>query len=88
MHTAGFHKEARRHAGCRALPLSMAGQGKKAQVRSLRGNEEQKRFLQSLGFAPGTQVSIVSELSGDLIVDVKGARVALGRQVAHKIMVE
>lgn len=83
--TAAAHSHGARNAG--ALPLSMAGRGVKMQVCSLRGGEEQKRHLASLGFAPGAEVSVVSDLAGDIIVDVKGARIALGKQMAQKIMV-
>lgn len=81
-----IHSHEATNAGAR--PLAMADRGVAAKVCSLRGNEEQRHFLQSLGFAPGAEVTVVSELAGDLIVDVKGSRIALGRQIAHKIMVE
>lgn len=81
-----IHKREAKNAGAR--PLSLADRGAKVLVCNLRGNEEQRHFLASLGFAPGAEVSVVSELAGDLIVDIKGSRIALGRQMAHKIMID
>lgn len=80
------HGHEARQAGAR--PLTMADRDVPMLVSSLRGGEEQKHFLGTLGFAPGAKVSVVSDLAGDLIVDVKGSRIALGRPLAHKIMVE
>ncbi len=68
-------------------PLALNGRGAPARICQLHGSEEQRRFLGTLGFAPGCEVRVMNELAGDLIVEVKGTRVALGRQLAHKVMV-
>ena len=46
-----------------------------------------RRFLESLGFVAGSIVSVVSEMNGNVIVNVKGSRVAISREMANKIMV-
>nr|WP_242996512.1 FeoA family protein [Coprococcus sp. AF21-14LB] len=52
------------------------------------GKEETKRFLENLGFVIGGNVEVISEISGNLIVNVKQSRVAIGKDMANKIMVE
>jgi Fe2+ transport system protein A len=67
------------------MPLSMAGMGEINTIKSLHGKEETIRFIESLGFAVGSEVSIVSKLGGNVIVSVKGSRVALSRSMASQI---
>lgn len=74
-------------ANAGAVPLSMAAQGQTVQVVRIGGAEDTRRFLQGLGFVEGGTVQVVCHANGDLIVDVKGARVALGSQMARKVMV-
>lgn len=73
--------------GTACMPLCFAQPGEEVKVQTLRAAGEQKNYLESLGFVEGTRVSVVSELAGSPIVEVKGARVALSRQLAQKIMV-
>ena len=56
-------------------------------VRSLGGDPDLSRHLVDLGFVPGQPVSVVSRMAGDLIVNVKGARVALSKELARHIVV-
>ena len=46
-----------------------------------------RRFLESLGFVTGSIVSVVSEMNGNVIVNVKGSRVAISKEMANKIMI-
>ena len=55
--------------------------------RSVRGKEEVVRHLQDIGFAPGSQVQVLGETAAGMILLVKGARIALDRSLANKIMV-
>ncbi len=48
---------------------------------------EIKNFLKGLGFVEGSNVSVISENGGNLIVNVKDSRVAIGKEMANKIMV-
>ena len=68
------------------IPISMARVGDKGTVVSISGREETKRFLAGLGFTPGTEVKAVSEASGNVILDVKGSKIAIGRKMASKIL--
>lgn len=69
------------------MPLSMVKTGEPNTIHKVGGKEETKRFLNSLGFVPGGKVTVVSEINGNMIVYVKDARVAIGRDMANKIMV-
>lgn len=69
------------------IPLTMARTGEKTTVRGIHGKEETRRFLESLGFVEGGKVTIVSEMGGNLIVNVKDTRIALSKTMASKIMV-
>ena len=69
------------------MPLSIAETGRMNQIRKIGGKEETRRFLESLGFVIGGYVTVVSEMNGNLIVNVKESRVAISREMANKIMV-
>lgn len=68
------------------VPLAFVGVGDAARIVKLRGGEQMHHHLENLGFVEGSLVTVASETSGSLIVEVKGARVALDRQVALKII--
>ncbi len=70
------------------MPLSMVKPGEANVIRRIGGKEETKRFLENLGFVIGGNVEVISEISGNLIVNVKQSRVAIGKDMANKIMVE
>ena len=69
------------------MPLSMVKQGEANVIRKVGGKEETRRFLENLGFVAGGLVTVVSEIGGNMIVNVKDSRVAIGRDMANKIMV-
>ncbi len=69
------------------MPLTMAGAGEQNVIKKIGGKEETRRFLENLGFVTGGTVTVVSETGGNLIVNVKDARVAIGKDMANKIMV-
>ena len=56
-------------------------------VRKVGGKEETRRFLENLGFVNGAQVTIVSAANGNMIINVKDSRVAIGKDMANRIMV-
>ena len=69
------------------MPLSMVKPGETNTIKKVGGKEETRKFLENLGFVTGGEVTVVSELEGNLIVNVKDSRVALGKDMANKIMV-
>ncbi len=69
------------------MPLTMMAVGTAASVKKVGGREETKRFLENLGFVQGAVVSVVSEMGGNVIVNVKDSRVAISRAMANKIII-
>jgi len=56
-------------------------------IKKVGGKEETKKFLEGMGFVAGGEVTVVSRVGGNVIVSVKGSRVAIGRDMANKILV-
>ena len=67
--------------------LSMADFGEKKTIARITGKEDTRHHLESLGFVEGADVTVVSSLGDNLIVNVKGTRVAISRTIANKIIV-
>ncbi|MDR0879369.1 MAG: ferrous iron transport protein A [Clostridioides sp.] len=69
------------------MPLTMAKVGEANSIKKIGGKEETKKFLATLGFVQGSNVTVVSQISGNVIVNVKESRVAISREMANKIMI-
>ena len=69
------------------MPLTIAKVGEPNTIKRIGGREETKKFLENLGFVTGSVVTVVSEISGNMILNVKDSRVALGKDMANKIMI-
>lgn len=69
------------------MPLTMARIGEENTIKKVGGREETKKFLENLGFVTGGVVTVVSEISGNMILNVKDSRIALGKDMANKIIV-
>ena len=67
------------------LPLAMVGEGDTATVEQVKGNAELMQHLAELGFVAGADVRVISRAGGDVVVDVKGARLGLNRTMAMRI---
>jgi ferrous iron transport protein A len=70
-----------------SMPLSMVKEGEINTICKVGGKEETRKFLENLGFVSGGEVTVVSQINGSIIVNVKGSRVAIGRDMANKVMV-
>lgn len=69
------------------MPLTMADQGEPVTIRKITGKDEIRQHLAELGFVVDAAVMVVSDLGGNLIVQVKDSRIALDRNMANRIMV-
>ncbi|MCR4743481.1 MAG: ferrous iron transport protein A [Treponema sp.] len=69
------------------MPLSMASLGEQFLIKKINGKEEIRHFLEKLGFVAGAEVSLVSEISGNVIVQIKDSRVAISKEMAQKIII-
>ena len=73
--------------GVMNMPLTMASTGETKQIKKVGGREEIRRHLENLGFVTGTDVTVVSQLGGNVIVSVKDSRIAISSEMANRIMV-
>ena len=69
------------------IPLTVADTGEAHIIKRIGGNPEVKKHLEDLGFVAGSSVTVISSMGGNLIVNIKEARVAISREMAQKIMV-
>ena len=69
------------------MPLTLANVGEEQIIHHVGGNDEVRRHLENLGFVPGSTVKVITMMGGNLIVQVKEARVAISSEMAQKIMV-
>lgn len=69
------------------MPLTMAKTGERNLIKRIGGKEETRHFLENLGFVVGGTVTVVSENSGNMIVNIKDSRVAISREMANKILI-
>ena len=69
------------------MPLTMAKAGETVTIRKIAGKDEVRLHLAELGFVVDSQVTIVNEIAGNLIVQVKESRLALDKTMANRIMI-
>ncbi len=69
------------------MPLTMLPTGTEETVKAVRGKDDTRRFLESLGFVEGGAITVVSQMAGNVIVSIKGTRVAISKSMANRIMV-
>ena len=68
-------------------PLTLAAVGEENRIKKVGGKPEVRKHLENLGFVAGGNVTVISVLGGNVIVNVKEARVAVSREMAQKIMI-
>lgn len=69
------------------MPLKLAPMDEELTIQRIGGNEMLKKHLSDLGFVVGATLKVVAQTNGNMIVNVKEARVAIGEQLAMKIFV-
>ncbi|WP_294192375.1 FeoA family protein [uncultured Cloacibacillus sp.] len=69
------------------MPLTLAGIGERNVIGRVGGNEETRRFLGNLGIINGAEITVISAIGGNVIVNVKDSRVALNEDMARHILV-
>lgn len=69
------------------MPLTIAKEGELNTIKKVGGKEETRKFLENLGFVAGSTVTVISKVSGNLIVNIKDSRVAIGKDMASKILI-
>ena len=69
------------------MPLTMAKSGESNSVKKVGGSADTRQFLENLGFVPGSLITVVTEMGGNVIVNIRESRVAISREMAAKILV-
>lgn len=69
------------------MPLTMVNAGEVNTIRKVGGNEETRRFLENLGFVAGSEITVLSMIGGNVIVNIKDSRIAINEDMARHIMV-
>ncbi len=69
------------------MPLTMAKTGQTVTIRKITGRDEVRQHLAELGFVVDSDVTVVNEVAGNLILQVKNSRIALDRTMANRVMI-
>lgn len=69
------------------MPLVLAIVGEKNTIKKIGGSPEVKKHLENLGFVVGGDVTVITSLGGNVIVNVKETRVGISEEMARKIMI-
>lgn len=69
------------------MPLTMVNTGEQNTIKKVGGKDETRRFLENLGFVVGGVITVISKIEGNMIVNIKNSRIAIGKDMANKIMV-
>ncbi|ADU26660.1 FeoA family protein [Ethanoligenens harbinense] len=76
----------RRDHAKNVVPLSMVRAGEHVTIHSISGKDDTRRFLCNLGLVEDATVSVVSEMGGNVIVNIKGTRLAISKAMASRVL--
>lgn len=80
-------RRAKERHGNYMIPLALANVGEEMTIKKIGGTPEVKKHLENLGFVVGGNAKVITSLDGNVIVNVKEARIAISEEMALKIMV-
>ena len=69
------------------IPLALAPAGEKEKIQKISGNDKVRQHLLELGLVTGAVVTVVSSENDNVIRAVGESRVAVGADLARRIMV-
>jgi ferrous iron transport protein A len=69
------------------MTLAMAREGEANKIKKITGKDNLRQFLAKLGFVEGESVTVISEISGNMIINVKDSRIAIGKSMANRIII-
>ena len=69
------------------MPLTLAKAGESVNIKKITGKDEIRQHLAELGFVVESEVTVVNEIAGNLILQVKESRIALDKTMANRIMI-
>lgn len=69
------------------MPLAMAKSGETVIIKKITGRDQVRQHLAELGLVVDEAVTIVNEMGGNLILQVKDSRIAIDKGMATRIMI-
>ncbi|MBR0084961.1 MAG: ferrous iron transport protein A [Lachnospiraceae bacterium] len=69
------------------MPLTIVDVGEDYIIKRVGGRPDVKKHLENLGFVPGSEIKVISRISGNIIVNVKETRIAISEELARRILV-
>ncbi|NCC61622.1 MAG: ferrous iron transport protein A [Verrucomicrobiae bacterium] len=69
------------------MPLTLAEVGEENMIKNVGGKADVKKHLEDMGFVAGGNVTVISMMGGNVIVNVKESRIAISKEMASKIMI-
>ena len=69
------------------MPLTFAQLNQEYVIVRITGKDKVRAHLRNLGFVENEKVSVIQSIQGNLIVSIKGVRVALDKSLANRIMI-
>lgn len=69
------------------MPLTMANAGETVTIKKITGRDEVRQHLAELGFVVDSQITVINQIAGNLILQVKESRIALDKSMANRIMI-
>lgn len=85
-HVSDCHRPTQASSCSQQLPLSMVHAGERVQVKCVCGKDETRRFLSNLGFVENAEIAVITEMNGNVIVNIKGTRLAISKVMARRVM--
>jgi Fe2+ transport system protein FeoA len=70
------------------FPLSMASAGQTVRLVRIHAGRRLTRRLADMGLTPGVELTIIRDSGGPLLITVRDSRIALGRSMTHKLIIE
>ena len=69
------------------MPLTMAKAGETVTIKKITGKDEVRLHLAELGFVVDSEITVVNEIAGQLLIQVKERRIALEKSMANSMMI-
>ena len=69
------------------MPLSLGEIGKKYLIKKITGNDTVRAHLRNMGIVEDSYIQIVQSIAGNMILEVKGSRIALDASLVRRIIV-
>jgi ferrous iron transport protein A len=70
------------------MPITLLKKGEKGRVSEIHGNDDVRHRLQELGLVEGVEVEVILSQAGKMILGYYGTRLAIGFEIAERIMVD